>query len=96
MNVTVRTILTFRDILGCRELKLDVPEGTTVNDILRELMRRYGEPLAKALWDARSDGPAGHVRLMVNGQDILFLDNLATVLREGDELLMIPPVGGGR
>ena len=95
MNVTVRTILTFRDILGSRELKLHVDEGTSVNDLLQELMRRYGEPLTQALWDARTESPARHVRLLVNGQDICFMDNLATELSEGDELLMLPPVAGG-
>jgi molybdopterin converting factor small subunit len=32
---------------------------------------------------------------MVNGQDIAFLNRLETVLKEGDEILILPPVGGG-
>jgi molybdopterin synthase sulfur carrier subunit len=95
VNIRVRTILAFKDILGSRELEMDMPEGTTVNDLLRELMRRYGEKLTKALWDVHSNAPARYVRVMVNGQDIYFIDNLATVLHEGDELLLVPPVGGG-
>jgi molybdopterin converting factor small subunit len=32
---------------------------------------------------------------MVNGQTIQFLDGLGTVLKEGDEVLLLPLVGGG-
>ncbi len=95
MNVTVRTILTFRDILGSRELELFTPAGTTVMDLLQELMRRYGPPLRQVLWDARTESPATYVRILVNGQDICFIEGLGTRLDEGDELLLLPPVAGG-
>lgn len=94
MKVTVRTLLIFRDILGKREIELDVSDGAIVDDLLQELMTRYGEPLIRALWDARLGLPVRHVRLLVNGQDIHFMDGLATQLYEGDELLIIPQAAG--
>jgi len=32
---------------------------------------------------------------MVNGQTISFLDGMETLLKEGDEVLILPPVSGG-
>jgi molybdopterin converting factor small subunit len=36
-----------------------------------------------------------HVRVMVNGQTIQFLQGMSTPLKEGDEVLILPPASGG-
>jgi molybdopterin synthase sulfur carrier subunit len=35
------------------------------------------------------------VNIYVNGEDIRFLDNLATAIKPGDELSIVPAVAGG-
>ncbi len=35
------------------------------------------------------------VNIYVNGEDIRFMDNLATALKSGDELSIVPAVAGG-
>jgi molybdopterin converting factor small subunit len=35
------------------------------------------------------------MKLLVNGRDIDFLNRLETKLKEGDEVALFPPVGGG-
>lgn len=35
------------------------------------------------------------VNIYVNGEDIRFLDNLATAIKSGDELSIVPAVAGG-
>ena len=55
----------------------------------------YGEPLTTQLFDS-SGNLFPYIRLMVNGRDIAFLKNkMETPLQEGDEILVLPPVGGG-
>ena len=68
---------------------------STVNDVLISMVETYGEPLAAELYD--SNGRLfPYVRLMVNGRDIAFLDHkMETELQDGDEILILPPVGGG-
>lgn len=68
---------------------------STVNDVLISMVENYGEPLAAELYD--SNGRLfPYIRLMVNGRDIPFLDHgMETELQDGDEILILPPVGGG-
>jgi len=55
----------------------------------------WGEKIASYLFHPGSASPHPHVRLMINGQDIGFLDGMETVLHDGDEIIMIALVGGG-
>ncbi len=95
MKVTVRSALTIARALGSRELVVEVPEGTTVERLVADLVRRHGDATRSVLWDEGAGRPLPFVRLLVNGRDIAFLGGLATELKEDDELLMIPPAGGG-
>ena len=59
------------------------------------LVETYGESLSSQLFDSRG-GLFPYIRLMVNGRDIAFLDNkMETALQDSDEVLILPPVGGG-
>jgi molybdopterin synthase sulfur carrier subunit len=35
------------------------------------------------------------VRFLVNGRDTDFLEGFATVLKEGDVMVLVPPIAGG-
>ena len=94
MRVKVKTILHLVEVLGGRESELEVPEGTTVADLLTEVAARVG-PGTSALLGA--DGAVHpHIRVMLNGRQVSFLENgPRTVLVEGDEVLLLPPAAGG-
>ncbi len=74
---------------------MEFPEGTTVSGLLDYMRDRLGERLSPHLFDPENGLPLPYVRIMVNGQTIQFLDGLGTVLKEGDEVLLLPLVGGG-
>jgi len=93
MKVKVRAFATLRDLIG-DQLVLELPEGSTVGSLLDELVRQLGKGLEEAILDERGK-PAKFVKIMVNGRDIDFLSGLDTVLRDGDEVSLFPPVGGG-
>ena len=94
MKVRVRAFATLSGLLGHEEVVLELPDGSCVRDLLAELVERYGRALRDALLD--QDGRlARYVKVMVNGRDIDFLSGLSTELRDGDEVLIFPPVGGG-
>jgi molybdopterin synthase sulfur carrier subunit len=95
ITVKVHTILTLKKVLGKGEVELSVSEGSTLGELLTTMTNRWGDELAANLFEAESRDVLPHIRLMVNGQDIIFLNDMETVLQNGDEVLILPPVSGG-
>ena len=95
ITLRVRTILTLKKILGKGEVELSVPEGTTLEELLMTMVKRWGDELASHLFEPKSTSVLPYIRLMVNGRDIAFLNRMETVLENGDEVLILPPISGG-
>jgi molybdopterin synthase sulfur carrier subunit len=95
INVKVRTILTLKSIMGSGETELSFPEESTLGQLITTLVNKFGDDLASHLYEPNSKNLRSYIRLMVNGQDIAFLKGMETVLRNGDEVLILPPVSGG-
>ena len=66
--------------------------GGTVQAALDDLVRQYPGLTAK-LFDNGRLRP--YVNVFVNDEDIRYLDNLSTAVKDGDELSIIPAVAGG-
>ena len=68
-------------------------DGATVQEVLEGLFERHDE-LRERLYD-----DAGSLRRFVNvyvaGEDIRFLEGLATPVADGAELTILPAVAGG-
>lgn len=92
MIIHVRSFASFRDILG-KELSLDLKEGSTVKDLLDDLISTR-QRLKPAVFD-ETGKVREYVILMKNRKNIESLDGLETVLSEGDEVAILPPVAGG-
>jgi len=68
-------------------------KGTTVGDVLSDLVARHPD-LRRHLYT--EDGKLrAFVNIYLNDEDIRYLDNLATPVKDGDELAIIPAVAGG-
>ncbi len=81
-------IQEFYELIGRFEVELEVPEGTTVRDLVRIIDERVKPGFASmVLEDGRVKWP---VEIAVNGRRIDFLDGLDTVLRDGDRVLFSP------
>ena len=68
-------------------------DGATVGEVLEGLYSQHGE------LRERIAGDDGELRRFVNvylkGEDIRFLDGLATPVADGDEVTILPAVAGG-
>ena len=95
ISITIRTIIGLKKILGREVIEFPLPEGTTVKALLALMVDQWGARLAAFFSDAEDDGPLPKIRILVNGKDIGFLNGMETELRDGDEVLMLPLVGGG-
>lgn len=81
--VRVRVLLfaSYREIAGASQVEVRVPDGTTVHGVLQELRSR-GAPFDRLPADAAA----------ARNREYVASD---TVLADGDELALLPPVAGG-
>ena len=91
MPVTVRIPTPLRQVTkGNAEVQA---KGGTVDDVVADLERQF-PGLRERLVDE-----AGELRrfinIYVNQEDIRFLDNKATKLKDGDEVAIVPAIAGG-
>jgi MoaD family protein len=91
MAVTVKIPTQLRAAAG-GEAETQV-DGATVREVLESLFDRHDE-LRERIYDDE-----GSLRRFVNvylaGEDIRFLDGLATPVSDGAELTILPAVAGG-
>ena len=95
MKVKVYTILALKKVLGEREFEVSIPPGSTVKDLITWMINKWGDKLSSHLFQPESDRLHPHIRFMVNGRGIEFLNGMETVLQDGDEFLMLPLLTGG-
>jgi molybdopterin synthase sulfur carrier subunit len=95
VSITIRTIIGLKEILGQDAIDFPIPEGTTVKALVALMIAKWGTRLASYFSDAEQDRPLPKVRILVNGRDIGFLKGMETELGDGDEVLLLPLVGGG-
>ena len=81
MKVRVQFYGQLRDLVGTRELELELPDGATVRDLLNQL---YAE---RPALDA-------HDNSILIGAGLEFVDRNYK-LNAGEEIAIMPPVQGG-
>ena len=92
MGVIVKIPTQLRAAAG-GEAEAEV-DGATVQEVLAGLYARHSE-LRERISD--DDGSLRRfVNVYVAGEDIRFLDGLATPVADGSELTILPAVAGGR
>ncbi|HXG52345.1 MAG TPA: ubiquitin-like small modifier protein 1 [candidate division Zixibacteria bacterium] len=69
-------------------------QGSTVKAIVEDLERKF--PGIKERICDENGKIRRFVNVYVNGDDIRFLQNLETSLKEGDSISIVPAIAGGR
>jgi molybdopterin synthase sulfur carrier subunit len=65
----------------------------TVSEVVQNLEQNY-PGMRERLLDDQGE-LRRFVNIYVNGEDIRFMDNLATAIKSGDEVSIVPAVAGG-
>ncbi|MGG6267440.1 MoaD/ThiS family protein [Leptolyngbya sp. AN03gr2] len=81
ISVTVKLFAAYQDAYGLPELKLELPEGATVMDVCDRIL--LDRPQLAPLKEITQFG----VNLEFVSPD--------TIVQNGDEIVLIPPVSGG-
>jgi len=91
MNIQVRIPSPLRKLTGDQEV---VPgEGTTIGEILTNLDKAF-PGLIERICDEQGN-VRRFVNIFVNDEDIRFLEEKATAVKDGDEISIVPAIAGG-
>jgi molybdopterin synthase sulfur carrier subunit len=95
VKVSVRLFTTLRELTGKSEKILEFNMKTvTVKDVLETLVKLHGKELRDYMYDEKKK-VREHLQLLVNGKSVSLLEELDTQLKDGDQVAIVPPVGGG-
>jgi molybdopterin synthase sulfur carrier subunit len=90
MSVRVKIPTQLREAAGGESIA--EVDGATVGEVLDALYARFGELRSRI---AQDGGLRRFVNVYVAGEDIRFLDGLDTLVKDGDEVMILPAVAGG-
>ena len=91
---TIRLFATLRDIAGQKEIEIPFEDGQTVHQLIHTISTAY-----PALGDKIID-PEGNltglVHILVDGRHVHWMeDGLESVVRDKDNVVLLPPTAGG-
>jgi len=90
MAITVRIPTPLRTLTGgADEVAI---AGATVREVIDNLEKKH-PGLKERLCDEK--GVRRFVNIYANEEDIRFLDNLETAIKEGDSISIVPAIAGG-
>jgi MoaD family protein len=68
--------------------------GVTVKDLIDELIRTFGTPMRNILYP-KGDKFSDMLYVLINGNNMIYLDGLASKLKDGDIVAVLPITAGG-
>ena len=92
VNIILKLMTIFSTDVGLTEI--DYSNVETLEDVIVQFMSEYGKKIRKNFIDSQGNLET-HVVILVNGRNYLFLDGLNTKLKDGDQIVISPPLIGG-
>ncbi len=93
IRVWVNCFLTPAYVIRNKKQCFELDEGASVEAVLRELVLAPNE--GSLLFDEDGRVKEDNVVILVNGENTRYLRGLKTILRDGDRVSLLHPVGGG-
>ncbi len=91
MSTSVRIPTPLRKLT--REEEVVPADGSTISEILANLEKSY-PGLSERICDEQGN-IRRFVNIFLNDEDIRFLDDKNTAVKEGDEISIVPAIAGG-
>jgi len=86
----VKYFATLRKITGVQEENI---KAENIRELLDIIIKKYGKEFYNSLYD--SNGFKKGVIILKNGKNIIYINDLDTVLNDNDVVSIFPPVAGG-
>ena len=92
MKVKISYLSILRDATGVKEEEIEIPECSTVNDLIHAIMEKYGDDMRHFL-DPDSEMGQGII-LTLNGELLSSSDLKREIPANAEFLVGLPPFGG--
>jgi molybdopterin synthase sulfur carrier subunit len=92
-TVKIKVFANFRDICGGKWVMLNLSSSQRIENVLDQLIAQFPPMKDELFTEQKTLKPLVHV--FVNGQNIVHLNGLDTIVHEDDEVALFPPVAGG-
>jgi len=93
-KIRLRFFTSLRQKIQKKEDVVELSGEITVIKLLTHISKRYNHPFIECNNQKHAQIQL-HFQLLVNGKNITHLQGLNTKLKDGDEITIVPPVGGG-
>jgi len=94
MMVKAKYFAAVRDITGRRDEELALEDEATLQNALTKLSDIYGDKFRSSIYTPE-EGLREDIMLLVNGEAVSRDALQKTRLKDGDVIVIMPPVGGG-
>ena len=92
MDVTVTFVGPLIEFTKQRKLRFSLPEGALYGDLLDAIDRQFGDRLPEPMWDRQQRLFKKGILVLGSGRDLDFRE---TPLIDGEEIKIVPVLGGG-
>ena len=93
MKVSFKSFGTIRRILKERVIEIEIPDDSTVRQVINRVVEMGGEGLRRLIM--HNDEISGNMIVMLNKKDVETLGGIDIVVHDGDEVAILPHVQGG-
>ncbi len=93
MRVTFKSFGLLRRIIGKRVIEIHVADDATISDVLDYIVDEWGEEASNLIMD--NGKISGNLIILLNMKDIDTLEGERTLVKENDQVAVLPHVQGG-
>ena len=94
MKVKIKFFTSLREITGNKMVNLQLKNKISVEQLLFLLLEKYGQEFRDYVYNQEGK-VQDFLSFLINGKNINNLQGFNTILKEGDIIAILPPVGGG-
>jgi len=95
MKITMNVFSTLRRVIGSKSVELKFPRNSTVKTLLSSLHDNYGSDYKNETSRSLYDSLVERYDLFLNKKALLIPKDLDLRLKDGDEIVILHPSGGG-